>query len=89
MADGNRGAIAAGQLYSAIKLHANVCFVLRIVKEHLALNHLHPRSLRGTHRLTVADGHAIEEVEVVTLQRLHHFEHPVQAGCHRAAHMVV
>ncbi len=87
--DGNGRAIAAGQLHRAIKLHADIGFVLGIIQEHFTLNDLDARSLCRTHRLTVANGHAVEEIEVVALQRLHHFKHPVQARGHRAAHMVV
>ncbi len=89
MPNGNGRTVTARKLHGAVKLRANVSFVLGIVKEHLALNHLYARTLSGTHRLAVADGHAVEEVEIVAFQRLHHFQHSVQAGGHRAAHMVV
>ncbi|ETJ39906.1 hypothetical protein Q604_UNBC06203G0001, partial [human gut metagenome] len=38
-------------------------------------DHLHASTLRGAHRLGITDGYAVEEVKIVTLQRLHHFLH--------------
>ncbi|MNW09533.1 hypothetical protein D3C71_2065520 [compost metagenome] len=67
MANGDRGARAASQLDGAIKLEANIGFVLGVIKEHFALNHFHARALRGAHRLAIADGHTVEKIEVVAL----------------------
>ena len=89
MPNGNRRTVTARQLYRAVELHADIRFVLGVVQEYFALDDFYTRPLSGTHRLAVADGHAVEEIEIVTLQRLHHFQHTVQAGGHRAAHMVI
>ncbi|MNP29349.1 hypothetical protein D3C76_1223690 [compost metagenome] len=89
MPNGDRRTGALSKFHGAIKLEANIGFILRVIEEHFALNHLHARTLGGAHRLAITDGHAVEKIEIVALQRLHHFLHPEQAGGHRAAHMVV
>ncbi len=89
MPNGNRRTITARQLHGAIELYADIRVVLGVVQEHLALDDLHACSLSGTHGLAVTDGHAVEEIEIITLQRLHHFQHTVQAGGHRAAHVII
>ncbi|MNT59910.1 hypothetical protein D3C71_1637720 [compost metagenome] len=39
--------------------------------------------------LAVADGHAVEEIELIAVERLHDFLHTGQAGGHGAAHVVI
>ena len=89
MANGYRRTVAPRQGDGAIELVADIGFILRIVEKHFALNHLHAGTLRGAHGLGVADGDAVEKIEIVALQGLHHLLHAKQVGGHRAAHMVI
>jgi len=89
MPNGNGRTVATRQVNCAIKLHTDVRFILRIVEEYLPFDHLHASALRGAHRLGITDGYAVEEVKIVTLQRLHHFLHTKQVRGHLAAHVVV
>src|SRR5690606_35856201 len=81
--------VAACELNRTIELSANIRVVLRVIQEDFALNYLYTGGLRSTQSLAIANGHAVEEIEIVALQRLHHFLHAEQAGRHRAAHVVV
>ena len=89
VADGDGGAVAPRQFDRAVELAADVGFVRGIVEKHLAFDHFHAGAGRGAGRLAAADGHAVEEVQAVAFERLHHFLHARQAGGHGAAHVVV
>ncbi|MNP21149.1 hypothetical protein D3C76_1137560 [compost metagenome] len=89
MADGDGRSVAARQFDGTIKLAADIVRVGRIVKEHPAFDHLHAGARRRMCGLAVADGHAVEKIEMVAFQRLHDLLHARQAGGHGAAHMVV
>ena len=89
MTDGYRRAISARKFYSTVKLETNISFILSIVQEHFALDNFDIRSGGSSHRLAIAYRHAIEEIEIILPQRLHHFLHAKQAGCHRATHVVI
>ena len=81
--------VAAREVDCAIKLATNIRFVLGIVEEHPALNDLHSGTVSGPHGLAIADGHAVEEVEIIAAEGLHHFLHAKQTGGHCTAHVVV
>ena len=78
MTNGDCRTITPRQRDGAIELSADVRLVLGVVEKHFALNHLHAGTLGGAHGLGVADGHAIEKIEIVALQGLHHLLHAEQ-----------
>ncbi|MOA16104.1 hypothetical protein D3C78_1362990 [compost metagenome] len=89
MANGDGGTIASCQLDRAVELTADIGFVGGIVQEYLPLDHLHVCAGGSAGGLAIANGHAVEEIELIAVERLHHFLHARQAGGHGAAHVVI
>lgn len=89
MFNGNGRIVATRQVNCAIKLYTDVRFILRIVEEYFSFDYFYVSVLRGAYRLGIIDGYVVEEVKIVTFQRLYYFLYIKQVRGYFVVYVVV